>query len=57
MDLVVPASLGWGVKDVVVSYKLKPPVEGVHAKANAMGKSVLAVEHKTYTPGRHGFGV
>ncbi|KAH8195681.1 hypothetical protein TruAng_010164 [Truncatella angustata] len=56
-DLVVPTSYGWGVEDVAVSIKLKGKVEEVHSKASEAGNSVPEMEHKTYTPGRHGFGV
>ncbi|KAH7138726.1 Alpha/Beta hydrolase protein [Dendryphion nanum] len=56
-DLAVPVSIGWGVEDITVSIALKGKVEDIHAKAKADGKTVPEMEHKTYTPGRHGFSV
>lgn len=56
-DVVVPVSIGWGVNDSVVSYKLKAQVEDIHGKRRESGESMPVVEHKTYTPGRHGFSV
>ena len=55
--LVVPVSFGWGEKDEAVSIDTKAKVEGVHAKGKAEGRSVPEMEHKVYTPGRHGFAV
>lgn len=52
--LVVPASFGWGVEDIAVSFKQKAQVEACHAK---VGEGVPEMEHKAYTPGRHGFAV
>jgi dienelactone hydrolase len=54
---VVPISIGWGVEDIAVSYKNKAKVEEIHAKEAAGGFKVPEMEHKSYTPGRHGFGV
>jgi len=55
--LAVPTSFGWGVEDSVVSLDQKAMVEKTHAKVAAAGGKVPIIEHKTYTPGRHGFGV
>jgi len=55
--LAVPTSFGWGVEDSVVSFDQKAKVEETHAKFAAAGGKVLVTEHKTYKPGRHGFGV
>jgi dienelactone hydrolase len=55
--LVVPASFGWGVEDVAVSYKQKAQIEELHKKVAAEGRKVPEMEHKSYTPGRHGFAV
>lgn len=56
-DLVVPTSYGWGVEDTVVSFEQKARVEETHAKEEKAGAKIPDMEHKTYTPGRHGFGV
>lgn len=55
--LAVPTSFGWGVEDSVVSFDQKTKVEETHARAVAAGGEVPVTEHKTYKPGRHGFGV
>jgi dienelactone hydrolase len=55
--LVVPTSIGWGVEDVAVSFKLKGQVEALHAAAAKAGRKVPEIEHKAYSPGRHGFAV
>ncbi|EKD14665.1 uncharacterized protein L3040_000188 [Drepanopeziza brunnea f. sp. 'multigermtubi'] len=54
---VVPVSIGWGVQDIGVSYKLKGQIEDIHAKAREAGKKLPELQHKSYTPGRHGFSV
>lgn len=51
--LAVPTSFGWGVEDVAVSYKLRGQIEALHAAR----KDVPEMQHKDYTPGRHGFAV
>ncbi len=56
-ELAVPTSFGWGVEDTVTSIKQKAKVEEVHAQRAKAGPAVPEIEHKTYTPGRHGFGV
>lgn len=56
-DLIIPASVGWGVEDIAVSYKLKGQMEDIYAKQEKEGKTVPEIEHKSYTPGRHGFSV
>jgi dienelactone hydrolase len=55
--LTVPTSFGWGVEDSVVSFDQKAMVEDIHTKVAAAGGKVPITEHKTYKPGRHGFGV
>lgn len=56
-DLVIPISYGWGVEDITVSFKLKGQIEEIHEEARKAGKKVPEMEHKAYTPGRHGFSV
>lgn len=56
-SLVVPTSYGWGVEDTAVSIEQKGKVEEIHAKGKKAGRRVPEMEHRTYTPGRHGFGV
>ena len=56
-DVVVPVSIGWGVRDSVVSYKMKGQVEEIHTQRREKGESLPDIEYKTYTPGRHGFSV
>lgn len=53
----VPMSIGWGQEDFVVSIKLKGQTEELHATAKEAGQEVPEMEHKVYTPGRHGFSV
>ncbi|KAF1829266.1 hypothetical protein BDW02DRAFT_651490 [Decorospora gaudefroyi] len=55
--LVVPATFGWGVEDIAVSYNQKAMVEEVHAEARERGRHVPEIAHQTYRPGRHGFAV
>lgn len=50
---VVPMSFGWGQEDSAVSIKLKGQTEAIHAKE----KVAVEMQHKVYTPGRHGFSV
>lgn len=54
---VVPISIGWGQEDSQVSIDLKGKLEAIHAKEKESGRSVPEIEHKVYTPGRHGFSV
>lgn len=54
---VVPVSIGWGVEDIAVSYKLRGDIDDIHAKAKESGEKVPEIEHKSYLPGRHGFSV
>jgi dienelactone hydrolase len=54
---VVPLSVGWGVEDEGVSFAQKAQVEGIHDKATKEGTTLPEIEHKAYTPGRHGFAV
>lgn len=53
----VPITFGWGVEDIAVSYASKGKIEDIHAKARDAGGKVPEMEHKSYTPGRHGFSV
>ncbi|KAI4709695.1 hypothetical protein J4E89_005711 [Alternaria sp. Ai002NY15] len=55
--LVVPTSFAWGVEDIAVSFETKGKVEECHAKAQKARKEFPEIEHKAYTPGRHGFAV
>ncbi|KAF2820343.1 alpha/beta-hydrolase [Ophiobolus disseminans] len=55
--LVVPTSMGWGVEDFAVSFAQKGKIEALHSAAANAGKKVPEIEHKAYTPGRHGFAV
>jgi dienelactone hydrolase len=54
---VVPISCGWGLEDTAVDIKQKGVIEGIHAKAAKEGAKLPEIEHKTYSPGRHGFAV
>ncbi|KAJ1323112.1 dienelactone hydrolase family protein [Microdochium nivale] len=57
--MVVPVSFGWGEKDTSAKIELCDKIKKVHtedAKA-AGGKAATEIEHKIYTPGRHGFAV
>ncbi|KXJ87217.1 Alpha/Beta hydrolase protein [Microdochium bolleyi] len=55
--MVVPFSFGWGEKDTNTKIELCAKVKEVHAQDAKSGKKVPEVEHKIYTPGRHGFAV
>jgi dienelactone hydrolase len=55
--LAVPTSFGWGTEDAVTSIGEMAKVEQTHAKVAAAGGKLPTIEHKSYTPGRHGFGV
>lgn len=55
--LAVPVSIGWGEVDEVTPFKQKAQIEEIIAKRKTAGESVPEVEHKVYTPGRHGFSV
>jgi dienelactone hydrolase len=54
---VVPISYGWGKEDSSVKIELKGQVEAIHAGEKKAGRTVPEMEHKVYTPGRHGFSV
>lgn len=54
---VVPISYGWGKEDSSVKIELKGQVESIHAGEKKAGRVVPEMEHKVYTPGRHGFSV
>lgn len=54
---VVPMSVGWGLEDTGVKIEQKGIVEGIHAKEKEAGRELPELEHKVYTPGRHGFAV
>ncbi|KAH7398260.1 hypothetical protein BKA66DRAFT_565879 [Pyrenochaeta sp. MPI-SDFR-AT-0127] len=56
-DLVIPVSYGWGVQDIAVSFKQKGQIEAIHEGSRKEGKNIPEMEHKAYTPGRHGFSV
>lgn len=56
-ELKVPTSYGWGLEDSVVNYELKGKVEEICANQLRRGAQLPDMEHKTYKPGRHGFGV
>lgn len=54
-SLAVPVSFGWGQEDTAVSIEMKGKIEKIHSSS---GTTVVPVmEHKVYTPGRHGFAV
>ncbi|ETN38874.1 uncharacterized protein HMPREF1541_06915 [Cyphellophora europaea CBS 101466] len=55
--IVVPTSFGWGQEDSFVKIEMKGKVEAVHEAAKKAGRRLPEIEHKVYTPGRHGFGV
>ena len=54
---VVPVSVGWGKEDAGVSIQQKGKVEAAHQQEQEGGKTLPELEHKVYTPGRHGFAV
>ncbi|EPS35932.1 hypothetical protein H072_10591 [Dactylellina haptotyla CBS 200.50] len=56
-NLVVPLSVGWGLKDTNTKIELKGIVEGIVAKEKEGGRAVPEVVHQVYEPGRHGFSV
>lgn len=56
-SLVVPVSIGWGLKDEGVKFEQKGQVEEIHANAKKAGREVPEVQHKVYEPGRHGFAI
>jgi dienelactone hydrolase len=55
--IVVPTSIGWGEKDEMVAIATKGRVEGIYENAKKNGQEVPNIEHKVYSPGRHGFAV
>lgn len=55
--LVIPVSIGWGKEDSMVPFAQKAQVEEIHAKEKRAGREVPEVQHKVYSPGRHGFAV
>ncbi|OJJ43036.1 hypothetical protein ASPZODRAFT_154788 [Penicilliopsis zonata CBS 506.65] len=55
--LVVPVSYGWGLEDFGVKIETKDKVEAVLEQERQAGRSLPAMEHRVYTPGRHGFAV
>ena len=55
--LAVPTSYRWSIEDSVVSFEQKAKVEEIHARRAKTAGPILAMEHKTYKPGRHGFGM
>ncbi|KAJ4356685.1 uncharacterized protein N0V89_004721 [Didymosphaeria variabile] len=55
--LAVPVSIGWGEVDIVTPFKQKGQIEEIVKKRKEAGEPVPEVEHRVYTPGRHGFSV
>jgi dienelactone hydrolase len=55
--LIVPTSIGWGEKDEMVPLEHKHKIEENLADARKTRQDVPEVEHKLYSPGRHGFAV
>ena len=55
--LAVPVSIGWGEVDSVTPFRQKAEIERIIEKRKAAGEEVPEVEHKVYTPGRHGFSL
>ncbi|KAJ9496327.1 hypothetical protein H2202_008285 [Exophiala xenobiotica] len=55
--LVVPVSIGWGLKDEGVNIEQKGKVEEIHARVKKAGRKLPEIEHRVYKPGRHGFAV
>ncbi|KAH7024366.1 dienelactone hydrolase [Microdochium trichocladiopsis] len=56
-NMVVPFSYGWGEKDTNTKIELCGKVKELQAEEAKAGRKVPEVEHKIYTPGRHGFAV
>lgn len=55
--IIVPTTIGWGLKDTMTDIKLKGTVEEAQKKEKAESKKIFEVEHRVYEPGRHGFSV
>ncbi|KAF1991729.1 alpha/beta-hydrolase [Aulographum hederae CBS 113979] len=55
--LVVPTSFGWGVEDSGVKFEQKAEIEALQERVRKEGRKVPEMEHRVYTPGRHGFAV
>ncbi|RAL08050.1 dienelactone hydrolase family protein [Aspergillus homomorphus CBS 101889] len=56
-DLVIPASVGWGLEDHGVNIALKGQMEEVHETERQKGRQLPEIQHQVYRPGRHGFAV
>lgn len=56
-NMVVPFSYGWGEKDTNTKIENCAKVKEIQAAEAKTGRKVPEVEHKIYTPGRHGFAV
>jgi dienelactone hydrolase len=56
-EVVVPISYGWGKDDTFVKIETKAKIEEIYAKAKEAGRKLPEIDHKVYTPGRHGFSV
>lgn len=55
--LTIPISVGWGEVDQVTDFKQKAQIEEIMKKRVEAGETVPEMEHRVYTPGRHGFSV
>lgn len=56
-EMIVPTSIGWGLKDTAVSFAQKGKIEEIQKKEKEEGKKIVEAVHQVYTPGRHGFAV
>ena len=54
---VVPTTYGWGQEDSLVKIETMRKVEEIHEAERKAGRELPALEHKAYSPGRHGFAV
>jgi hypothetical protein len=54
---IVSISFGWGQEDTTVKIETKSRVEAIHSMERDSWKVLPELEHKIYTPGRHGYGV
>jgi len=55
--VVIPLTIGWGQEDSNTKIETKGKVEGIYKKEKDGGRILPEIEHKVYTPGRHGFAV
>ena len=57
VEMIVPTSIGWGLKDTMTKIELKGKIENIQKKEKEEGKKIVEAIHQVYNPGRHGFAV